>query len=100
MIHYTCDLCGRSIGKQHFVAKIEVAPTFDPDDLTEDDLDIDHLEQIADIIAETGTTGDDDFEELTPKQFKFELCSQCCQQYLKAPLGKVRTATRLKYSQN
>jgi len=100
MIHYTCDLCGRSMGQQHFVAKVEVAPAFDPDLLTEEDLDVDHLEQIADLIASTGSTGDDDFDDASPRLFKFELCAACARKYVQAPLGPVRPSSRLKYSQN
>ncbi|WP_437231142.1 hypothetical protein SH661x_002397 [Planctomicrobium sp. SH661] len=88
------------MGQHHFVAKIEVAPAYDPDELTDDDLDMDHLEQIADLIAATGSTGDDELSESEPRQFKYELCVNCAHQYLKAPLGPARPGARLKYSQN
>lgn len=88
------------MGQQHFVAKIEVAPAFDPEQLTEEDLDVDHLELIADLIAATGSTGEEDFDDVAPRQFQFELCPSCSRQYMQAPLGPTRPAARLKYSQN
>lgn len=88
------------MGQQHFVARIEVAPAFDPEQVTEEDLDVDHLEMIADLIAATGTTGDDDFDESAPRRLQFELCPACSQKFLQAPLGPARPSPRLKYSQN
>ena len=99
MIHYSCDLCGRSIREERFVAKIEIAAAYDPEELTEDDLDVDHLEQIADTIAQMETTGDFELEESGPKTFQFDLCPSCCRRYLQSPLGPMRTA-RMNYSKN
>jgi hypothetical protein len=99
MIHYTCDLCGRAIREERYVAKIEVAAAFDPEELTESDLDVDHLEQIAETIAETENTGDFDLEETGPKAFQFDLCTSCCRRFMQSPLGPVR-ASRVNYSKN
>lgn len=99
MIHYSCDLCGREIREERYTAKIEVAAAFDPDELTEEDLDTDHLDQIAESLAEMETTGDFDLEETGPRNFEFDLCPNCCRRFLKAPLGPARP-TRLNYSQN
>jgi len=100
MIHYSCDLCGRSISEQRYVAKIEVAPMFDPEELTESDLDVDHLEQIAETLAAMESTADFHIEETGPKQMQFDLCPSCMRRYLKAPLGQKWTSTRPNYSQN
>lgn len=99
MIHYTCDLCGRSIREERFIARIEVAAAFDPDQLTEEDLEADHLEQIADAIAQMDSTGDFDLDDQGPRTMQFDLCPSCCQRYLQAPLGPGR-ATRMNYSKN
>lgn len=100
MIHYSCDLCGRSMGQEHFVAKIKVAPAFDPEQLTEEELDVDHLEQIADAITAMETTGDFQPDECLERDFQFELCPTCYSKFIKAPLGPARPAVRLNYSQN
>ncbi|WP_437201303.1 hypothetical protein [Planctomicrobium sp. SH664] len=99
MIHYTCDLCGRSIREQRYTAKIEVAAMFDPEELTEEDLSADHLEQIAETIAEMESTGDFELEDTGPKTFQFDLCASCCKSFVKSPLGPVKPS-RLKYSKN
>jgi len=99
MIHYTCDLCGRSIRNERFTAKIQVEAAFDPEELTEEDLDSDHLEQIAESIAEMETTGEFEVEETGPKQMQFDLCPSCCRKFVSNPLGS-NSPTRLTYSQN
>ena len=100
MIHYSCDLCGRSIREERYVAKVEVSAAFDPDELTEDHLEQDHLEQIADTLAEMESTADFELVETGPKKMQFDLCSTCMCRYLKAPLGPARQSVRPKYSQN
>ncbi len=99
MVHYTCDLCGRSIREERFVAKIEVAAAFDPEELTDEDLSVDHLEHIAETIAELENTGDFALDETGPKTFQFDLCPGCCRRFLQSPLGPVRAA-RVNYSKN
>lgn len=99
MIHYTCDLCGRSIREERYTAKIEVSAAFDPEELSEEDLDADHLEQIADAIAQMESTGDFELEDTGPKTFAYDLCPSCCRRFLQSPLGPIRTA-RVDYSKN
>ena len=99
MIHYTCDLCGCSINEERFVAKIEVTSVLNDQDLTEDDLDSDHLEDIAAQIESLESTGEFVLEETGPRNFQYDLCHSCCQQYMKAPLAPAQRA-RLNYSQN
>ena len=72
---------------------------FDPEELTEEDLNPDHLEQIAEAIAEMETTGDFELEETGPKTFQFDLCPNCCHNFLKSPLGPQKSQ-RLNYSKN
>ncbi|HWL07626.1 MAG TPA: hypothetical protein VNQ76_04420 [Planctomicrobium sp.] len=100
MIHYSCDMCGCSIPERRYVARIEVAAMFDPDELTEADLDTDHLEQIAETLAAMESTADFELEETGPKQMQFDLCSNCARRYLQNPLGPKRSMGRPKYSQN
>ncbi len=99
MVHHSCDLCGRVIHEERFVAKIEVAAAFDPDELTEADLDIDHLEEVAAQIESLESTGEFVLEETGPRFFEYDLCRSCCQQYLKSPITPQKR-TRLNFSQN
>ena len=55
MMRVTCDLCGKDLrsGEDlHFVVKLEVYASHDPSELTEADLDQDHIEAISELLQE------------------------------------------------
>src|ERR1043166_9169294 len=55
MLHVTCDLCGKVLrpgDDQHFVVKVEVYAAQDPAEITEADLDDDHMEAIGELLRE------------------------------------------------
>ncbi|MBT5019987.1 hypothetical protein N8553_01730 [bacterium] len=99
MIHYTCDLCGCSLGKERFEAKIEVAPVFNEEELAEEDFDKDHLQQIAHEISEMETTGEFELEETGAKNLKLDFCSQCAKRFMKSPLSPA-PHSRVTFSNN
>ena len=87
MLHFSCDLCRRPISEERYEARLEIAPAFDPEQLSPADLDADHLEEIADSIAAMESTGEFEVEDLSPKTFRFDLCPTCYQRVLSDPLG-------------
>ena len=99
MLHFTCDLCGGTIDRERFVAQVEVVPAYDPDDLTEEDLDEDHLKQIAESLQTLESTSDFEIDDFGPKKFQFDLCPHCWKRYLNDPLGR-DSLRRLNFSQN
>ena len=100
MRHFTCDLCSRPVGKsEHFVATIEVRPTFNPDEITEADLDSDHLQEMAELIREIEETGVQPEDESEPRSFTFDLCQDCRTRLVRDPLGR-ELPRRLNFSQN
>jgi hypothetical protein len=99
MLHFTCDLCGRSIDNERYIARIEIAPAFDPEKVTEEDLDADHLEAIAESLDELESTGDFELPDSGPRKFRYDLCPHCWQRYQKDPLGR-DSLRRLNFSQN
>lgn len=99
MLHFTCDMCGRSIEQERYVARVEVSPAFDPDEVSIEDLDADHLESVADSLAELESTGDFDADDCGPLKYRFDLCPNCWQRYTKDPLGR-ESPRRLNFSQN
>lgn len=99
MIHYTCDRCGRSLGRERYQANIEVAPMYDPDELTEEDLDSDHLQKIVNDLSKMETTGEFEIEETGPKSLSFDFCRSCAQSFIKAPFQR-KPAQRVTYSEN
>jgi hypothetical protein len=88
MMHFSCDLCGKDLlnkSPAHYVVKMEVFAAHDPSELTEDDLDIDHLEEIGQLLTEDGPEA-----EPTPafKKLRYDLCSSCHARFLADPLGR------------
>jgi hypothetical protein len=88
MQHFTCDLCGKGLGEKRYVAKLEMYPAFDPGELTEADLDIDHLQEIASQIDHSDTLDFLDQEETRSIKIQFDLCPLCHSRYRNDPLGK------------
>ena len=91
MVHFTCDLCGKDLtasGDPRFVVKIEAFPGFDPTQLTEDDLDDDPMEAVAEILQRDETLSSRDVSEPLHKGFRFDLCPTCHEKFVKDPLGK------------
>ena len=89
MRHFTCDSCGQPVGtSEHFVASVEVRPVFDPDHLTEADLEMDNLQQVAAIIEQVEATGVEPEDESETRVFRFDLCQDCRTRFVKDPLGR------------
>lgn len=99
MIHYTCDLCGCSLGKERFEAKIEVAPVFDEEELTAEDLNDDHLQKIANELSELETTGEFELEETGAKSFQLDFCEQCAKRFVQSPITPT-AQPRVTFSKN
>jgi hypothetical protein len=105
MLHITCDLCGKGIhpGESHYVVRVEVYAAHDPSQLTEADLEEDHMEVISQLLQ------DQDENQLTPPleptshQLRYDLCPDCRARYLENPLNKGstrETAPKLGFSPN
>lgn len=99
MLHFSCDLCGRQLGQQRFVVKMEVYPAFDPEEIDEEDLDVDHLQEISQIIEEMEATGQNDVGDCSSKTLRFDLCPHCHQKFVQDPLGR-DALRRLNFSEN
>jgi len=94
MVHFKCDLCGKdltALGDPRFVVRISASPGGDPDQITDDDLDEDHMEAVAELIRRHESMDDDDTRIC--RSFRFDLCDCCHKKYLSDPLG--RELTRL-----
>jgi len=100
MMHFSCDICGKQMlpgARAHFVLKMEVYAATDPAQLTEDDLDPDHLEEISQLLAEEEATA----EEVVPayKKLRYDLCQSCHKRFLSDPLGR-EAAQKFDFSEN
>src|SRR5258706_15334548 len=102
MLHFSCDLCGKELlahNDRRFVVKMEIFAAHDPHELTEDDLDDDHLESLGALLQELEESGDDE-TEIAPayKQIRYDLCPACHQKFLLDPLNK--DAVKFDFSEN
>ena len=100
MVHFTCDLCGKDLtasGDPRFVVKISAFAGFDPTQISEADLDDDHMEAVSEILRES--SGAEDPDAQLSKEFRFDLCPRCHGKFLKDPLGK-EAIRSLDFSQN
>ena len=94
MIHFTCDLCGKAMHRDEdvrHVVKIEVYAAYDPLEITEEDLDQDHMEEIGQILSQMEDMDPHELEDEVYKGFRFDLCSSCHKKFLKDPLGRELT---------
>ena len=98
MLHFTCDVCGQPLRDERYVAHIEVRPAFDPNEVTESDLDDDHLQQVAQLLENTdgSTESSADADQHT---FRFDFCRECLDRYVTDPLGR-ESWRRLNFSEN
>jgi len=102
MIHFTCDLCRRELDPENdlrFVVKMEVYAAFDPIEGDEVDPDRDHLQEIHEIIERMDDASSDDVGDDVYQQFRFDLCPECRQRFVKNPLGRNR-AEQFDFSEN
>jgi hypothetical protein len=101
MLRIMCDGCGKELGKgeAHHVVKIEVFANASAGQLTEEDLDRDHLEEVAEILAEMEEGPGEAVPEPSTARLRYDLCSPCRRRYMRDPLAK-ENAPKLHFSKN
>jgi hypothetical protein len=102
MVHFTCDLCGKDLTPTRdprYVVKMAVYAGFDPNEITEDDLDEDHMEAVAEILQREDGVRPEEIEVQQFKGFRFDLCSCCHKKFVKDPLAR-DLARSLNFSEN
>jgi len=102
MVHITCDLCGKKMkaGEPHYVVKIEVFAAHDATEITEADLDEDHIEAIGQMIQDMEELDEAIPYEPEARNFRYDLCPACRKRYLRAPLNKEAIVGKLDFSEN
>lgn len=101
MLHFSCDICGKTLpnGAARYVLKMEAFAATDPARLTEDDLDGDHVAEMAQLLRQLEETEAE--PELPPacQKLRFDLCPSCYRKFFKDPLGR-GTLRRFDFSEN
>src|SRR5438067_12482302 len=81
MLHITCDVCGKelTVGEdRRYVVKMEAFAAHDPVELTEADLDEDHMEAVSQLLrAEEEGLANPALTDAGYKNFRFDLCPEC-----------------------
>jgi hypothetical protein len=99
MRHFSCDLCGKDMtsgSDARFVVRMEAFPAAQPGELTEADLDQDHIDTMAEMLAELEEleeSGEHRPCEPSPERHakEYDLCAACYQKFLADPLGRDRS---------
>lgn len=100
MVHYSCDLCGQALSNKRFIVKLEVIPAPGHGDLTEADLDSDHLQQVAEMLDDLDLNDAvPGLDEFSTQKKEFDLCPECRRAFLSNPLGR-GPHRRFKFSGN
>ena len=92
MVHFTCDLCGKDLsasGEPRYVVKIATYAGFDPNEITDEDLDEDHMEAVAE--APPTRRVDPARSSRTPRPTRASASTSapsCHGRFVKDPLGK------------
>ena len=102
MLHVTCDGCGKQLrpDDEHHVVKIEVFASRETPALTDDDLDQDHLEAVAELLREAEEAEVEIRPEPRSAHLRYDLCCSCRTRYLRDPLGRENGTNKLHFSQN
>jgi len=99
MLHFSCDLCGQQLSDRRFVVKMEVFASFDPEDIDETDLELDHLQAISEELEECDLTAEPLLDDCSTQRRRYDLCPRCREKFLRDPLGR-DAFRRLNFSEN
>ena len=101
MLHVTCDHCGKQMraGEDRYVVKIEVFAAHDPAEITEADLEEDHMEAVSELLRELEGAEETDSIEPASRRLRYDLCPTCRQRFLRDPLSR-ESAQKFDFSEN
>ncbi len=101
MRHFSCDICSKNLtgSETRYVVRMETFAIEERPQLTDADLEQDHIEAMAEMLAELEEAGD--ITETVPTQSKreFDLCPACHRKFSADPLGR-EPARKLHFSKN
>ncbi len=100
MIHYNCDMCGKSLVPEEddrYVVKIEIYAACDSMEVDDDEGLIDDFEEEDEEAVDTIDPEEMDGVEYKP--FRYDLCSKCHSRYMQDPLS-INSIRRGRFSEN
>src|SRR5262245_8772931 len=102
MLHFSCDFCGKDLtpdGAARYVVKMEAYAATDPAQLRDEDLETDHVEEMAQLLNEIEDGGEPPTLLPACQKLRFDLCPGCYRKFVKDPLGR-DSASRFDFSEN
>lgn len=87
---FTCDRCNEPLLVRtdvRYEVKIEVKAAYDPMEITEDDLNLDHRAEMEKLLQQMEGLSAEEAQNQVYRAFKFDLCPPCRREYLRNPLG-------------
>jgi len=101
MLHVSCDHCGKQMraGEDRYVVKIEVFAAHDPAEITEADLEEDHMEAVSELLRELEGAEEADAVAPASRRLRYDLCPTCRQRFLRDPLSR-ESAQKFDFSEN
>jgi hypothetical protein len=85
--------------EDHYIVKIEVFAAHDPAEITEEDLEEDHMEAVSQLLREMEASDDPGELEPAAQHFRYDLCPECRRRYLRDPLSK-DSSQKFDFSEN
>lgn len=88
MVHYSCDLCGRSLDGLRFSVAIELVRHEPTESHVLPDSNHDFLDQIEDELLKLDSTSEFYVPAPVKKTIHKDLCLSCAQRFEKDPLAR------------
>ncbi|MBS1259399.1 MAG: hypothetical protein MAG551_02469 [Candidatus Scalindua arabica] len=105
MIHYNCDMCGKSLVPEEddrYVVKIEIYAASDSMEIDDDEYLIDDFEEDDDeeeVEEDVDNLDAEEIDGVEYKTFRYDLCSKCHSRYMQDPLS-INSIRRGRFSEN
>ena len=102
MIHYNCDMCGKSLVPEEddrYVVKIEIYAACDSMEVDDDEGLIDDFEEEDEEEEEVDNIDPEEMDGVEYKTFRYDLCSKCHSRYMQDPLS-INSIRRGRFSEN
>ena len=84
-----CEMCGKTLlvdEDVRYIIDIRVYAAYDPMEITEEDLQKDHIAEMQRIIEILEKRDPQEVQDEVFKQMVFHICPDCRKRYLKTPL--------------
>lgn len=86
MIVYRCDVCGVKMSandQKRYIVRIEAYAAAGPVEISEQDLQKDHTQEIRQLLETLSQQSQDQVEDAVYRAFRYDLCAACHGRFLR-----------------